>query len=139
MPPYHTNTKTHIQPIVQYSTDTSFLCQSCTVYALVHKHTHVHIRFTPYTYKHSLSGTLVIMDVHMLNHSDNYSCVSLSVCQSVHVYVCGSVLFAALSVFLLVVEVILKECSGKGGLSRPLNQQGRASNESVALTRADAN
>ena len=64
-----------------------------------------------------------------------FVCVSVCAC----VCVCGSVLFAALCVFLLVVEVIWKECSGKGGPSRPLNQQGRASNESVALTRADAN
>lgn len=54
-------------------------------------------------------------------------------------YVCVCVSFAALSVFLLVVEVIWKECSGKGGASRLLNQQGHASNESAALTRADAN
>lgn len=43
------------------------------------------------------------------------------------------------SVFLLVVEVIWKECSGKGGASQQLNQQGRTSNESAALTWADAN
>lgn len=65
-----------------------------------------------------MSGTLVIMDVHMLKHSDNYSRVF--VCQPM--YVCKCVL----SVFLLVVEVIWKECSGKGGASRLLNQRGRA-------------
>lgn len=65
----------------------------------------------------------VIMDVHMLNRSDNYSCVCVCCCLRCYV-------------FLLVVEVIWKECSGRGGPSQPLNQQAWASNESAALPRA---
>lgn len=96
---------------------------------------HKHPLYPLHRQTQPMSGAPVIMDVHMLNHSDDYSCVSVLVC----LCLCGSVLFAALHVFLPVVEVIWKECSGKGGASRPLNQQGRASNESAALTRADAN
>lgn len=117
------------------------LSQECkyTVKRQTQTHTCTHTLYPLHRQTQPMSGTLVIMDIHMLNHSDNYSCVSLFVWQSVYVYMCECVLFAALSVFLLVVEVIWKECSGKGGALRPLNQQGRASNESAALTRADAN
>ena len=126
---HHTNTETHIQHIAHC--DTSYFPSQECKYMLNRQNTNTHTLYPLRRQTRPMSGPLVIMDVHMLNHSDDYSCVSLCAC------VC--VLFEALRVFLLVVEVIWKECSGKGGASRPLNQQGRASNESAALTRADAN
>lgn len=62
----------HIQALVQC--DNSYLfSQACM--CKQNKQTHTcNTPFTPYTDKHSLSSpALVIMDVHILNHSDNYS------------------------------------------------------------------
>lgn len=75
--------------------------------------------------KNSLSATPVIKDADMLNRSDSYSCKCVCCCCCLRC-----------CVFLLVVEVIWKECSERGGPSQLLNQQGWASNESAVLTRA---
>lgn len=107
----------HIQALVQCDNPYLF-SQACM--CKQNKQTHTcNTPLTPYTDKHNLS--LLPLLLWMFTYWTTQTTIPLCLC----ITVCVSCLQCWMF-FLLVVEVIWKECSGKGGASQPLNQRGRA-------------